>query len=92
MAKALEEKLDNYILEFVNLNNSNKLILEETHEILESRFKDHLRALKINSEEAMQKLLKENSKESDAKDIFKREIEVYVKQLHADVEETQEKI
>lgn len=57
MAKALEEKLDNYILEFVNLNNSNKLILEETHEILESRFKDHLRALKNDSEEAMKKIV-----------------------------------
>ena len=90
MAKALEEKLDNYILEFVNLNNSNKMILEETHEILESRFKDHLRALKNNSEESLQKIIKENSKESDAKNIFKKEIEVYVKQLHADVEETQE--
>jgi hypothetical protein len=33
-AKALEEKLDNYIIDFVNLNNSNKSILKETHDIL----------------------------------------------------------
>ena len=57
MVKALEEKLDNYILEFVSLNNNNKTILEETQEILESRAKDHLRTLSKNQEEAMQKLV-----------------------------------
>lgn len=42
-AKALEEKLDNYIIDFVNLNNSNEFVLKDTHEVLEARFKDNMR-------------------------------------------------
>jgi hypothetical protein len=43
-------------------------------------------------EAAMEKLQSKNDVDSGAKEIFKKEIEVYVKQLHSDVEETQEKI
>jgi hypothetical protein len=82
--KALEDKLDQYIIEFVNLNAKNKHVLKEKFDelnrlsddkivIFEMRLQQHVEALKANTEN--EKAIKEQ---------FKKELEIYTQQLHDD--------
>ena len=87
--KILEEKLDNYILDFVNLNNRNKEVLKETHHILDLKFADKLREFEIKLEENVEKLTEKNNRDDSSKQLFKKEMEVYVTYLREDMERMQ---
>ena len=85
-ATALERKLDNYIQKFINLNANNEVALDQARDGLLKDNKDHLALFDAKLQQNLSEIFKYTTQDEARKDQFKKELQVYVQELHTDFE------
>jgi hypothetical protein len=82
----LEDKLDGYIIDFVNLNAKYKIVLKEKFDDLQTIHNHNLNVLEAKLNEHIKSLDGSKHLDSEMKFQFKKELEVYVQELHLNID------
>ena len=89
--KALEDKLDQYIIDFVNLNAKNKTVLKEKFDALEALSNDKILIFEEKLKQHIEDLQNNNDNEEKVLKQFQKELEIYAQQLHDEFEKGEKK-
>ena len=84
-AKQLEEKLEGYILQFINLNADNKYILAEASKKLSETFDQKIALVEVKLNDNVKEMSGYAMKDEKKTKSFKNELEIYVNEIHSEV-------
>ena len=89
--KQLEEKLDKYVRNFINLNADNKHQLEIASKQLQAVFDQKLDVLDLKMKDNVQDMSKFAVMDAEKTKKYRNELEIYVNQIHTEVQKMEEK-
>ena len=90
-AKKQEDKLDGYILDFINLRTENDIVLEKYQKKMDEMFQKRIDMLDIRFNHNREDMMKYTQKDYDQQRQYQREIEQYVGLVHDDMMKIEEK-
>lgn len=84
-SKQLEEKLEGFILRFINLNADNKYILEDASKKLGEVFDQKIALVELKLNDNVKEMSGYAMKDEKKTKSFKNELEIYVNEIHSEV-------
>ena len=90
-SKQLEEKLEGFILRFINLNADNKYVLEDASKELNKVFDQKIALVDLKMHDNVKEMSGYAIKDEKKTKSFKNELEIYVNEIHTEVQKMESK-